>query len=175
MSKKVVLLQPLSIRFFTWGLLVIITLQIFTGLLITFPVSFLCFKLVRGLHIFLIYPLLFWLIGRIYYAVVTGDYKNIVPTLNEVAVLPQFLKYELYLTDKKPPQGKYNIGQKNIYFSWGIAIIFQLITGFALFDNTLFRFLDPLVGGYIYIRWYHYLATLYFLATVMVHLYFIFS
>lgn len=175
MDKKLYLIQSKANRFFHWTLISILLLKILSGLYMAYPAGFLSFKIIRNLHFFLIFPLFFWLVARVYFALVSGDYKNIIPTLKDIKIIPHFLKYELYLTAKKPPQGKYNVGQKIVFTSWGLVILFQLFSGFALYDPTLSGFGDLLVGGFNYIRWYHYLAALYLTITITVHIYLVFS
>lgn len=171
MKKRLVLEQPKIIRFFHWTLVIMILTKLFTGLYLTLPISYLSFKFIRSIHLFAAYPLLFWFIARIYYAVATGDFYNFIPSLNDIRNIPLFLKHEVFLTTKSPPQEKYNVGQKIVFLSWVFIIIFLLLTGFALYDPTFSGPLDLLFKGYNYIRWYHYLAALYLVATIALHIY----
>lgn len=171
MSYKLVLEQPKWIRYYHWIHAIIILVKIFTGLVIAFPVSFLSFKVLRDMHFFFAYILLFWFIGRTYMAIITGDYKNIVPGTEDIKKLIPFFKYEFFLSNQDPTTEKYNPGQKIIFLTWAIAIVIQLITGFSLYDARLSRPLDLLLGGLYYIRLLHYFTALYFTTTVTLHLY----
>ena len=167
--------HPLWIRIFHWINAVSIILLMWTGYYIHAPHSFRVFSNMdtpRMLHFGMAYLLLVGVIGRVYYAIVTGDSKNIVfRPIKDTRNFPSMIKYYLFMTDSHPDYGKYNPGQKMMYTNWLIMVLLQIITGFILYKPHLFPALGAFLGGLIAVRVIHYVVTWLFLLSVVVHVY----
>jgi Ni/Fe-hydrogenase 1 B-type cytochrome subunit len=64
------------------------------------------------------------------------------------------------------------------YVFFFLAIIFQVVTGFALYDSmsntwfaSLFTWVIPLMGGDMVVRQWHHLATWFFAVFILIHVY----
>ena len=103
------------------------------------------------------YVLTFGVIGRVYYAIVAKDAKNIVyRPIEDTKKLPSMLKYYLFLADDHPYYGKYNPGQKGMYTLWLVMAILMGITGFILYKPHLFLGLSGWICGFLTVRLIHY-------------------
>jgi len=160
---------------FHWINMIAITLLILTGFYIHSPHSFPLFANMdnaRLLHFCMAYILIFSMIGRVYYAFATGDYKNVVfDVKTDMKKLPSMLRYYLFMSDTHPYYGKYNPGQKGMYTGIFFLVLIQAITGFTLYDPNRFMGLAGFLGGYIVVRIIHYIVTWMFILCVMAHLY----
>lgn len=175
MVKEMVERHPLWIRIFHWTNMIAITLLILTGFYIHAPLHFRLFDNMdtpRFIHFAMAYVLCFGVLGRVYYAIVSKDYKNIwFSPKNDIKNFPSMIKYYLFLADSHPDYGKYNPGQKMMYSGWlGLALV-QIITGFILYKPDLFMALSGWLGGLIAIRVIHYIVTWLFVLSVVVHVY----
>ena len=126
----------------------------------------------RMIHFAMAYLLCFGVVGRVYYAIVAKDAKNIVyEPIKDTKKLPSMLKYYMFLADEHPYYGKYNPGQKAMYTGWLFMALIQIITGFILYKPNTFEWLGGALGGLIAIRVIHYIVTWLFVLTVLAHVY----
>lgn len=173
--KEMELRHPIWIRIFHWTNMIAITLLMLTGYYIHAPQTFRLFDNMdtpRMLHFAMAYVLCVGVVGRVYYAIVTGDWKNILfSPLKDIRNFPSMMKYYLFLADSHPDYGKYNPGQKMMYSGWLFMALIQIITGFILYKPDLFPGLGALLGGLIAVRVIHYVVTWLFLLSVLAHVY----
>ncbi|MCR4399391.1 MAG: cytochrome b/b6 domain-containing protein [Syntrophomonadaceae bacterium] len=162
-------------RFFHWSHAVACVGLILTGFYIHWPTSFGLFSEMnqpRFLHFALAYLFTFAWVGRIYYSLVVGDWKNIVyRPIKDTAQLPSMLKYYLFLADSHPDYGKYNPGQKGMYTFWVLMVALQILTGFILYKPDMFMGLGMAMGGLLVVRMIHYAITWLFVLTLLIHVY----
>lgn len=176
--KKVVEMEdrhPLWIRIFHWTNMIAITTLILTGFYINSPLQFRLFSgmdTARFLHFLMAYVLCVGVLGRVYYAIVTKDYKNVwFSPVKDIKNFPSMMKYYLFLADSHPDYGKYNPGQKMMYSGWlGLALI-QIITGFILYMPDTFGVVASWLGGPVVVRIIHLVVTWLFVLSVMAHVY----
>ncbi|NLW44288.1 MAG: Ni/Fe-hydrogenase, b-type cytochrome subunit [Syntrophomonadaceae bacterium] len=173
--KKMKERHSIWIRIFHWTNMIAIIMLILTGFYIHAPQSFKLFSSMdtaRTIHFAMAYVLTFGVIGRVYYAIVAKDAKNIVyRPIEDTKKLPSMLKYYLFLADDHPYYGKYNPGQKGMYTAWLVMAILMIITGFILYKPHLFLGLSGLLGGFLVVRIIHYAINWLFVITIMVHVY----
>lgn len=173
---KKILHQPLAVRIFHWLFVAAIALKIITGLFISFGFTIqplmLDFRTVRLIHITTGMAAVYLLVFRVYYAFFTRDYKNFSFSTKDVTSFIELIKYYLFIR-KKPPlfNNKYNTGQKLVYLSWLLLVIYLTITGFILLYKEPLSPLARVLGGYQFIRLSKLIGTVYFAASVMVHIY----
>ncbi|NLO20652.1 MAG: Ni/Fe-hydrogenase, b-type cytochrome subunit [Syntrophomonadaceae bacterium] len=163
------------LRFFHWINMVSITLLIFSGLCIHAPDSIKLFGNMdntRMLHFAMGYVLLFGVIGRVYYAIVAKDAKNVLfNPIPDIKNLPSMMKYYMFLSDSHPDYGKYNPGQKMMYTGWLLMAILMLISGFILYAPNSFMGLAGILGGLLAVRLIHYIITWLFILSILAHVY----
>ncbi len=163
------------IRIFHWINMISITMLVLTGFYIHAPESFRLFSNMdnaRFLHFAMAYVLCFGVVGRVYYAIVAHDAKNIVYSpIKDTKKLPSMLKYYMFMADTHPYYGKYNPGQKGMYTGWLFLALIQIITGFVLYKPNMFLALGGWLGGLIAIRVIHYVVNWLFVLSVLAHVY----
>lgn len=175
MIKKMELRHPIWIRLCHWSNAIAIIVLCLTGFYIHAPQSFPLFENMtnaRTLHFGMAFLLLFTLVIRVYMGAVTGDWRNIIyQPIKDTKKLPSMIKYYLFLAKDHPFYGKYNPGQKAMYTAIPVLIIVQIVTGFILYKPLLFTGAAGALGGYMALRWVHYVVTWLFVLMVLIHVY----
>jgi len=166
------------IRIFHWINMIAITTLCLTGFYIHAPQSwgwlFDNMDNARMLHFAMAYLLCFGVVGRVYYAIATGDYKNVwFDVKTDPGKFPSMIKYYTFLADDHPFYGKYNPGQKMMYSTFLFMAIIQVITGFVLYKPQVLFWsqLGDYLGGEIALRMVHYIITWIFVLFVVAHVY----
>ncbi len=179
--KKMVYRHTLAVRFFHWWNCISIFMLLATGFYIHTPDGFWSYifpsmDVARKLHFIFMYTVIAGLVGRLYYAFVTGDYKNFKPRFADIPNMFKLMKYYLFLSDELPDWGeKYNPGQKMMYAGFVPLLLIQIITGFILYMPTTLNSWAYWVGGANIVRIIHYAVAWIFVYCVAVHIYLDFS
>ena len=176
MSKKskLILRHPAAIRVLHWSNMISITLLILTGFYIHSPLQFTLFSSMdtpRMIHFIFMWVLMFGTVGRVWYAIYTKDYNNVMFRLSDIKDFWSLGKYYLFISDKHPDYGKYNPGQKAMYTGVLFMIIIQVITGFIMYMPTELGTWAYALGGPLVVRLIHYCVTWLFILCVLVHVY----
>lgn len=167
--------HPWPARLLHWSYAPAVLVCILSGFYITKPSRLRGFKNMnsaRKAHFIAQYILICSYVARVYYGYMTKNYKEIFPSLTDVLRMPEFLKYELFLTSKKPKYPKYNPGQKTVYTSFALLIPVQIVTGLGLYISNKFQKPAALAGGLNPLRKLHYLASVAISAMAAGHIYF---
>ncbi|MDI6710228.1 MAG: cytochrome b/b6 domain-containing protein [Bacillota bacterium] len=167
-----ILRHPLPIRVFHWLLVPALATEIVTGLYLSNPLPHrwpVEMRRVRKAHLSVGFALGTLYLGYLY---ARRKYPDLVPTAADLARLPRFLRYEAFLTHKKPQFFKYNPGQKLLYTLWLVLIPLLGSIGIILHSPHFFTRPVSLVGGLNRIRRLLYLGTVALTASIAVHIYF---
>ncbi len=167
--------HPLLARLLHWVYAPAVLAGILSGFYLTRPFPSQGFSKVESAqktHFVAQYLLICSYLARIYQAYFTKDYQEILPGFNDMAGLPRFLQYELFLSQKKPKYKKYNPGQKILFTGLGLLIPLQIITGLALYKPNSLQKTVVLAGGLGPLRKWHYLAGVAVFALSAGHIYF---
>lgn len=166
--------HPVPVRLTHWWNVVAIFFLILSGFYIHDPLFwenwFAGMDRARFIHL-----LAGWLLaaGTFYrwgFALVTGEWREVILNSQDLRELPQLLKYYLHLTNCYPQKGKYNPGQKLAYTLLPFLIVGQLVTGVLLLKPALAPIAFAL-GDIARLRLIHYLLTWMILVFVLGHLY----
>jgi len=161
-------------RFLHWTNVVSVGMLALTGFYIHWPLDFRIFSnmdMARKLHFIFMYIAFFGMLLRVYYAWISGDYKDIMFRPSDVKGFPALARYYTFFSKSLPDFGKYNPGQKLTYSGWAVLILVQAATGFILYRPTRLAGLAQVMGGMMVMRMIHYLVTWIFVATVVLHVY----
>ncbi|MFZ5646626.1 MAG: cytochrome b/b6 domain-containing protein [Bacillota bacterium] len=167
--------HPWPARLLHWIYAPAMLAGVLSGFYITRPSAYLGFRSMdsaRKTHFITQYLLLFSYLARVYYGYATKNHREIIPGRKDLADIPRFLKYELFLTGKMPKFPKYNPGQKVLFTSLALAIPVQIATGLALYVPEKFQKAARLAGGLNPMRKVHYLAALAITSLTCGHIYF---
>jgi len=167
-------LHTLPARILHWVNAASIGLLITTGLYIRSPHYFPLFAnmdIARKAHFIAMYVIIYGILIRIYYSYVSKDYQELLFRLRDLRSIPDLTKYYLFLKKSTPDYGKYNPGQKLLYNFWAVLVLFQAITGFALYWPDVLAWFSRIWGGPVVLRQAHFLVTWVFIVTVALHCY----
>jgi Ni/Fe-hydrogenase 1 B-type cytochrome subunit len=175
MSKQMEYRHPLPVRFFHWWNAVSIFALIFSGFYIHDPRALPIFPSMdaaRHIHFVFMYMVIGGLVGRLIYAIISGDGRNFKPRLLDIPNMGKLAKYYLFLSDELPDWGeKYNPGQKMMYAGFVPLLLIQIFTGFILYLPTTLQSWAYWLGGPHVIRIIHYVVCWLFVYCVAGHLY----
>jgi thiosulfate reductase cytochrome b subunit len=176
--------HPLAIRWFHWINFPVLTIMIWSGLLIYwandvyrvglggftlfhfFPDWFydslnLSSRLAEGMAWHFAFMWIFAVNGFLYvsYTIVSGEWRYLVPNRHSFREALQVVLHDLHLSKIEPPRRKFNGAQQFAYTSVILMGAGSLLTGLAIYKPTQFAWLTSLLGGYEMARWEHFLLT----------------
>jgi thiosulfate reductase cytochrome b subunit len=193
--KKVVKKHPLAIRWFHWINFPVLTVMIWSGLLIYwandvyrlgwgdttilkfFPKSFyealsVPFKLAQGMAFHFFFMWLFFINGTVYvlYTVFSGEWRYLLPNRHSFKEAWHVVLHDLHIRKEAPPQEKYNAAQRIAYSAIIVMGLGSLVTGLAIYKPIQFGWLCNLCGGYSFARIIHFALTIGYCLFFVVHI-----
>lgn len=170
---KLTLRNSAYLRTFHWLLVLLLLIIVPTGFYIHQPFSFLYlhFRIMFVIHIFSGFSLSYLLMTRAYYALFHQNWRSVVFTWQDLRELPSLLKYYLFFRQEKPPERKYNTGQRLMYTLWFIFLSLANISGALAYKKTHFLGIARLVGGVHHLDWATLSAALFLAYTIPLHIY----
>ncbi len=163
------LLQPLPVRIFHWIMFFAVMYLVITGLYLHEPWPGLKYGVVRKTHTLAGIILMLNLFGQSCYYLFTGRYTEILFMSRDFPNLRSFFRYALFITEKHPNYGRYNPGQKALFTIWGLVIFLAGLAALPFFFPGQESWLSRPFGGLTGIRIFYYLITMFFLATMPLH------
>ena len=169
------LLHPLPVRIFHWIMFFSVVYLVITGLYLHQPWGGFAYGLVRKTHNIAGIILLLNLFGQIYYYAVTGKHREVLFTRHDIPNFRSFFRYALFITQGHPNYGRYNPGQKVLFTSWGLAVVLSGLAALPYLFPDHASWLSRPLGGLMGTRIIFYAITMFFLATIPLHLYLAFT
>ncbi len=140
-----------------------------------FPYITMSMATARTIHFWAMFIVLLNLTVRFYWALLgtNGDIKEFLPQKENRGKLFPMISYYTFMRKTKPITAKYNPLQKATYSFWFFLLIFQGLTGFAMFwkGNPLFAPVIGAAGGLLNLYVIHYLTMWVFVVITMIHIY----
>jgi thiosulfate reductase cytochrome b subunit len=195
MSKKIVYKHPLAIRWMHWINFPVLTIMIWSGMLIYwandvyelkifgysiikfFPESFYKFfhiphRLAEGMAFHFAFMWLFFINGLFYvlYTIVSGEWKYLLPQKNSFKESWYVLLHDIGLRKQAPPQEKYNAAQRVAYSMIIIMGLGSILTGLAIYKPFRFSWITALCGGYEFARILHFALTIGYVLFFLIHI-----
>ncbi len=171
--KQLVQFQPIWVRVCHWGFAFSLTVVLLTGLELHQPASFLAlrFSLVLKAHVVSNWLALGFLTIRLADALIRRD-ASLIPRIHDLKGFPKLMAYYFFLRSSPPPSRKYNSGQLVVYSSWILLFLAASFLGLASYwQGEHLIWLWRMVGGFQILRWIKFSITIYFLATIPLHIY----
>lgn len=168
-----VLSQPIWVRIFHWGFAVSLTGILLSGLELHKPANFLILNFGKVLiaHLTFSWLAMGFLTLRITDALIRRD-NSLIPTYYDLKHFRKLMAYYFFLRSAPPPSRKYNSGQLLMYFSWFLLFLVACLLGLASYwQEKHLLWVWHMVGGFQILRWIKFAITIYFLATIPVHIY----
>lgn len=171
--------QPPEIRLFHWLFFTVVGLKLLSGFSIAFAHPLYVFPTpyhATRTHATMTPFLASLLVFRLYYAWVSGDWRDIlVWKRSDFREIRPWFRHFLYTEEQKPPRRKYSIAQRLLVTSWLLFMALLFLTGVTMLEFPVFSFLQGLFGAYGLARSLHYLVSVFLAATVLFHVYLVFS
>jgi thiosulfate reductase cytochrome b subunit len=192
--KRIVEKHPLAIRWFHWINFPVLTIMIWSGMLIYwandvyrigwgdktilkfFPDSFydalhIPSHLSMGMGFHFVFMWLFFANGLLYvlYTFISGEWRYLRPQAGSFKEALLVILHDLHIIRAAPPQTKYNAAQRIAYSSIIIMGAGSLVTGLAIYKPIQLSWLCAACGGYGAARIEHFVLTLGFVLFFVVH------
>ncbi len=104
-----------------------------------------------------------------------GEWRDLVPRRGQLRDAWEMVKFYLFVRKEHPHQGKHNALQRGAYFALPIFGAVAVITGIAIWKPVQLGWLTRALGGYVWARYWHFLAMLAIVALSMVHVFMVFA
>jgi thiosulfate reductase cytochrome b subunit len=192
--KRIVNKHPLAIRWFHWINFPVLTIMIWSGLLIYwandvyrlgwgnktllkfFPQSFydalhIPFRLSTGMAFHFFFMWFFFLNGILYvlYTIFSGEWRYLLPNRHSFKEAWLVVLHDLHIRKTAPPQDKYNAAQRIAYTSIVVMGFGSIITGLAIYKPIQLYWLCALCGGYEMARILHFALTIGYALFFVIH------
>jgi len=89
-----------------------------------------------------------------------GEWRDLMPRRGDARDAWQMARFYLFLRRDHPRQGKHNALQKLAYFSLPVVAAVAVLSGIAIWKPVQLAPLTALFGGYVWARYFHFLAML---------------
>ncbi len=194
--KHIVNKHPLAIRWFHWINFPIITIMIWSGLLIYwandvyklgfgdltliqfFPKSFyealnIPYRLGEGMAFHFVFMWAFFLNGLLYilFTLFSGEWRLLFPDKNSFKEAWLVILHDLKINKEAPPQLKYNGAQKIAYTMIILMGLGSVLTGLAIYKPVQLNWLCALLGGYEFARAIHFALTVGYCLFFVIHIF----
>jgi len=104
-----------------------------------------------------------------------GEWRDLVPRRGDPRDAIEMVRFYFFRRREHPHQGKHNALQKLAYFSMPIITALAVLTGIAIWKPVQLSGLTMLFGGYVWARYFHFLAMVLLVALVLGHVFMVLS
>ena len=104
-----------------------------------------------------------------------GEWRDLVPRRGDLRDAIQMARFYLFIRKDHPHQGKHNALQRAAYFSMPLIGIVAVVSGIAIWKPVQFAALTNLLGGYVWARYWHFMAMVALIALTIVHVFMVFA
>ncbi len=98
-----------------------------------------------------------------------GEWRDLVPRRGDSRSAWQMVRFYLFLRPDHPPQAKHNSLQKLSYFAIPFVAVVSVLSGLAIWKPVSLGLLTRMLGGYVWARYWHFLAMLALVGFTAVH------
>jgi thiosulfate reductase cytochrome b subunit len=194
MQKRLEQKHPLAIRWLHWINFPLLTMMIWSGLLIYwandvyalrffgielfkfFPQWFyellgIPFRLAEGLslHFFFMWPFALNGIAYVVYLIASDEWRVLLPVPASFGRAVGVVLHDLHLTKKLPAQGRYNDAQRIAYTGVILMGAGSVVSGIAIYKPLQLAWLATALGGYEWARWIHFWLAVGFVLFFVLH------
>jgi thiosulfate reductase cytochrome b subunit len=186
--------HPLAIRWAHWVNFPLLTIMIWSGMLIYwasdtysitlfghtffkfFPKGFydalnIPHRLAEGMAFHFLFMWFFFINGVFYvlYTIISGEWRQLLPNKHSFKEAWFVLLHDLHIRRTVLPQKKYNAAQRIAYSAIIVMGIGSVITGLAIYKPVQFYWLTWLCGGYHLARIWHFVLTIGYVLFFVIH------
>lgn len=104
-----------------------------------------------------------------------GEWRDLVPRRGDLRDSVQMLRFYTFRRKDHPSHGKHNALQKTAYFMMPIVGLLLVLTGLAIWKPVQLAPLTSLFGGFVWARYWHFLATIALVVLSVIHVFMVFT
>ncbi|HVT06313.1 MAG TPA: cytochrome b/b6 domain-containing protein [Polyangia bacterium] len=104
-----------------------------------------------------------------------GEWRDLVPRRGVARDSVEMVKFYLALRKEHPRQGKHNALQRMAYFTMPYVGIAAVVSGLAIWKPVQLAPLTHLLGGFVWARYWHFLAMLLLVFLTLGHVFMVFA
>jgi thiosulfate reductase cytochrome b subunit len=104
-----------------------------------------------------------------------GEWRDLVPRRGYVRDAKEMLKFYLFVRRDHPVQGKHNALQRGVYFVLPWIGLLAVLTGVAIWKPVQLAPLTDLFGGYVWARYWHFIAMTLLVLLSLIHVFMVFA
>jgi thiosulfate reductase cytochrome b subunit len=104
-----------------------------------------------------------------------GEWRDLVPRRGVLRDAAQMVRFYLTLRPDHPRQGKHNALQRLVYFVMPLVGVLAVATGLAIWKPVQLAPLTALLGGYVWARYWHFVAMAILVALSVGHVFMVFA
>ena len=186
--------HPLTIRWLHWINFPLLTVMIWSGLLIYWANSIYNLKLgshvlfhffpaplfkhlhlnarlADGMAIHFFFMWFFAINGLLYvsYTIISGEWRYLVPDRHSFREAIEVTLHDLHLRKTEPAKLKYNAAQRIAYTMVIVMGAFSVLTGLSIYRPVQLHWLVLCFGGYEWARWVHFWLTVGYVLFFLIH------
>ena len=115
--------------------------------------------------------------GLVYLAFIYlhGEWRDLVPRRGDIRDSWEMVKFYTFMRKDHPHQGKHNALQKTAYFPMPDCGCIAVLTGLAIWKPVQLASLTSLFGGYVWARYWHFVAMVALVVLSVVHVFMVFA
>jgi thiosulfate reductase cytochrome b subunit len=104
-----------------------------------------------------------------------GEWRDLVPRRGDLRDTIQMIRFYLFLRRDHPHQGKHNALQKSAYYAMPWLGVVLVLTGLAIWKPVELSPLTAVFGGYVWARYWHFMAMTALVILAVGHLFMVFA
>lgn len=104
-----------------------------------------------------------------------GEWRDLVPRHGDARDAWQMVRFYLFARRTHPAQRKHNALQKLTYFSLPLIGAMAVVTGLAVWKPLSLGWLTAALGGFVWARYWHFLAMVLLVVVSVVHVFMVFA
>ena len=104
-----------------------------------------------------------------------GEWRDLVPRRGDIRDSWQMVRFYAFAVREHPRQGKHNALQRGAYFAMPIVGFVAVLSGLAIWKPVQLSLLTNLLGGYVWARYWHFLAMVALVGLSVVHVFMVFA
>lgn len=104
-----------------------------------------------------------------------GEWRDLTPRRGDARDALAMVRFYLFVRRDHPAQGKHNALQRGAYFAMPVFGAVAVITGLAIWKPVELAPLTLLLGGYVWARYWHFLAMVALVVLTLGHVFMVFT
>jgi Ni/Fe-hydrogenase b-type cytochrome subunit len=115
--------------------------------------------------------------GLVYLAFIYlhGEWRDLTPRRGQLRDAREMVRFYFNRRKDHPRQGKHNALQRLAYFSMPIVAALAVISGIAIWKPVQLAWLTSLFGGYVWARYWHFIAMAAIVVLTVGHIFMVFT